>query len=293
LSASEPSRRPVSEAYLESIDARVRRLEAEDKTWIKRLTNDAGVVALLLGLILTIASLWDTFVARPRADRIQAIARFNAAVNSMAKQQETIVRLQTEENPALFAAVSAAITPQILNDLSTSRAILRELKDEDVGIPQLVVLTQEAANWGDLTLAGEFIARALKQTDVTPYLRSEALRNSGRVLAMKGQVDDARKAYDAALLALGGDWKLEGFRAYVLMDRALMEYSLGDCKAFSEQTSKLEELVRAPTITLSQRLQLAATLGSYVVLQQGHCSPPTGLANLLSGGQTSAATSAP
>src|SRR5262245_54646410 len=45
--------------------------EAGQKSALKKITENAGAVALFLGLVLTAASLYEVFVTRPRADRIE------------------------------------------------------------------------------------------------------------------------------------------------------------------------------------------------------------------------------
>src|SRR5581483_2716720 len=120
---------------LSSLDHRLRKLEdGEKKTPFKRLLENAGACALLLGLVLTLFSLYDVLVAKPEADRISRISSFNEAVNAAAKKRQDLIRteLDTAADPGLKIAMQMAATPQILNDAATARAILRDLKDGEV-----------------------------------------------------------------------------------------------------------------------------------------------------------------
>jgi hypothetical protein len=144
---------------LKSQETRIAQLEAgAKKTIFKRLTESASASALLLGLILTFVSLREAFVTKPEADRIGRLSNFNQAVNSASQKRREQIRSQMQtQDPNLQSAMNSAIQPEILNDISTARAILRDLSDRDVGISQLNVLTYEALTAGDIESAKTFI----------------------------------------------------------------------------------------------------------------------------------------
>src|SRR5688572_4601690 len=53
---------------LKSQDERIRRIEAgNQKSALKSLSENAGLVGLLLGLVLSVIALYDAFVTKPRA----------------------------------------------------------------------------------------------------------------------------------------------------------------------------------------------------------------------------------
>ncbi len=190
---------------VKSQEARIARLEDEGKkTPLKRMTTSASTSALILGLILTFVSLYDAFVTKPEADRIARISEFNQAVNAAAKTRQEILQLQMQgTDPKLQLAMASMATPQILNDLSTARAMLRDLRNDDVGIPQLIILISEAFTTGDMEAAREFVGRAVSKTDVTPYLRSEAKRYEGKFFFFSGNAAQGRQSFQEALAALG------------------------------------------------------------------------------------------
>ena len=217
---------------LKSQEARIAQLEiGAKKTIFKRLTESASVSALLLGLILTFVSLREAFVTKPEADRISRLSNFNQAVNSAAQKRQEQIRLQIQNpDPQLQLAMASATTNQILNDISTARAILRDLSDRDVGVSQLTVLISESFTAGDIESAGTFVTRAVNLTGLTPFERSEALRFEGRYFFVKGDFAKVRQSYIAALSALGNSSSFAAARAYDLADLIPMEYSYGDCE---------------------------------------------------------------
>src|SRR5216684_3026066 len=112
---------PLLLLLVAGLQARVEKLESEgNKTLLKAITTSASTSALLLGLVLTFASLHDVFVAKPEADRISRVSQFNQAVNSAAKTRQELVQLQmqTTDHKLQLAAAQMA-TPRVLNDIST------------------------------------------------------------------------------------------------------------------------------------------------------------------------------
>jgi hypothetical protein len=231
---------------LESLHKRVAHLERPDTSFMKRLTENAGAIALFLGLVLTLASLYDIVFAKPAADRVEAIGKFNQAVNSAAQVRQEMLEMQLQtRDPVLQMTVAAMATPRALNNISTARSLLPDLDDSDIGIPQLIVLISESFTTGDLVSAGEFIDRAVKQTDATPYLRSEALRYQGRFLFLKG------------------------------------EAVFGDCNSVEQSIERLVTLLNAPGVTSDARRQIGTTLHGQLQQTQGQrCAMPNAAAKL-------------
>ena len=80
-------------------------------------------------------------------------------------------RSDRRPHPAIQVQTTSAAVPQIMNAISTARAILPDLNDADVGIPQLIVLISESFQMGD-PAAQESIRRAVSKTDAPPYMRA-------------------------------------------------------------------------------------------------------------------------
>jgi len=271
-------------AMLRSHEARIAKLEAADQTTtLKRLTTSATTSALIFGLILTIASLWDVFVSKPEADRIARISQFNQAVNSAAKtRQELAQALNQSADPNYQLAVQSAATPRILTDVSTARAMLRDLTDADVGIPQLIVLISESFTTGDMVAAKDFVGRAVGKTDATPYLRSEAKRYEGKLNFATGSPGAGRQSYQEALNLLGTTPGAEGQVAYDRGDLALAEFFAGSCDNATADFTSFVAAVHAPGVGLQVRRQLAATASNQLGQMQGSkCPLPPNLSALL------------
>jgi hypothetical protein len=268
---------------VKGLDARLEKLEAEDKkTLLKMVTTSASTSALLLGLVLTFASLYDVFIAKPEADRISRISQFNQAVNSAAKTRQELVQLQmqTSDNQLKLAAAQIA-TPRVLNDISTARVILKDLKDEDVGVPQLIVLTSEAFTAGDWESAKLFVERAVAKTDVSPFLRSEAKRYEARYFYASGQLAQGRRSYESALSTIGESQASAAARAYILADFSLAERTFGDCPNAIAVLQRFATAVNVPGVFADARAQLVETVRAQInQWPQGTCPLPDNLAAL-------------
>jgi hypothetical protein len=251
---------------LKSQEKRIAQLETgAKKTIFKRLTESASASALFLGLILTFTSLRESFVTKPEADRISRLSNFNQAVNSAAQKRREQIRLQIENpDPKLQLAMASATTTEILNDISTARAILRDLNDKDIGISQLTVLTNEAFTAGDIESAKTFMTRAVNLTDLTPFERSEALRLEGRYFFVIRDVVKVRQSYIAALSALGDSPSVAAARAYDLADLIPMEYALGDCENAGADLSSFAKMIKAPQVPSQVKAQLVLSLKAAV-----------------------------
>lgn len=268
---------------LKSLEARIAALEDGEKSPVRRIAQNASLSALFLGLVLSVISLYDVLVTKPEADRIERISKFNQAVNSAARTRQEMLRMQMETaDPSLRIAMSAAATPQILNDISTARAILRNLDDEDVEIPQLIVLMTESFMSNDMASAGDFVARAVSKENVPPSLRSEAMRYQGKYFFAVGNPVAGRLAYQQSLDLLGQAPQASAARAYVLEDWTMFEFAVGDCAIANNNLATFAASLGSPHIPPSARAEMAASLKAQLVaLQNQHCQTPPDIDQIL------------
>lgn len=244
----------------------------------KAFTDNAGAVALLLGVILSALSLYDILVRRPEADRIAAITQFNQAVNSAAKTRQELIQANNSTDQAQRLAITAMATPRILNDIATARALLPTLNPADVGVPQLLILINEALTAGDFGSAEAFVARALNNKTLSPYMRSEALRYKGKFLFVSGDPASARASYREAISSLGTGLALSAARAYAIADLIAMQLAVGSCHDIAGDMEELAQTLQSPGVSVEVRSQIAATVRLYVS-QYGteDCALPTGV----------------
>jgi hypothetical protein len=269
---------------LRSQEARLTALEAPPKKSIlKSLSENASLTALFLGLVLSFGSLRDTFIVKPETDRISRVSQFNSAVNAAAKARQELLQTQAQTpNQGLQLALMSAATPQILNDVSTAKAILRYLDNSDVGVPQLLILTYEAFTAGDIEGAREFVERAVSKTDVSPYQQSEAKRYQGRYYFATGNPVAGRNAFETAIRVLGDVPLTAAARAYVMMDFVVVEFGFGDCKIATVELNKFADLLTSPAIPIQSRNQLGRGLKDQLLqLGWGHCPSPDGFDKLV------------
>ncbi len=269
---------------LKSQDDRIKKLEAGDRgSFAKMMTASASTSALFLGLVLTAISIYDAVVTKPEADRIVRISNFNQAVNSAAKTRQDMTQLQMQtSDPKLQLAIGNWATPQILNDISTARAILPYLRDEDVGISQLIILASESATAGDLVSVREFVVRAVGKTDASSYMHSEAKRYEGKYYFLTGDATSGRQSFEEALRTLGTTTNTAAVRANDLADLTLSEFTSGDCSQAAADLAALGEALHAPGVLPLARSQVVATVKDQLGQLRGqHCPNPPDIGAIL------------
>lgn len=269
---------------IKSQEARIAKLEdSNQKTLFKKMTASASASALVLGLVLSLISLYDIFVTKPEANRISKLSQFNQTVNSAAKTRQEILQSQVQGvDPKLQLATVTMATPRILNDLSTARAMLLNLDDDDVDIPQLIILISEAFTTGDLAVAKEFVSRAVGKTGATPYLRSEAKRYEGKFLFLSGDPAGGRRSFQEALSVLGDSPATASQRAYALGELVVVEFAFGDCESAAADLKSFATALRMPAVFPQARSQiLAATREQLDPLQGQRCPMTPSLDTLL------------
>jgi len=248
------------------LQRRVQKLEEEEKkTLLKRVVASASTSALLLGLVLTFASLYDVFIAKPAADRIARINQFNQAVGSAAKIRQELEQFQLQaKEPRLQLIAAAYATPRILNDISTAKAMLSGLSDDEIDMPQLIVLISEALMVGDMESAKVLVGRAVAKPNATSYFKSEARRYEGKFHFAVGDLGQARRSFDLAISALGSNPAAAAAKAYVLSDAATMELAFGNCKVAIEKLERVVAALSAPEIMNDHKMQMKSALATFI-----------------------------
>lgn len=270
---------------IQGLDTRLKALEdTGKKSALKKLTENAGAVALVLGLILTFASLYDVFVRKPEADRISSLSQFNQAVNSAVKTRQELIQQSQSGDPGTRLALLSMATPRILNDVSTAKAMLPTLNDADVGIPQLLTLVSESMTAGDLVSTASFVERAVRKTDATPFMQSEAQRYQGKYFYAMGQLAEGRQAYERALALIGNAPAAAGALAYTLGDMLTMDYSYGSCSRVEADVQRLATVLGMQTVSGEMRAQLTAGVVSTIQQFRGKTCPPPANLGLLQAG---------
>ena len=224
--------------------------------------------------MLTFISLFDAFVTKPEADRISRLTQFNQAVNSAAKTRQEVIQAQIQmTDPALQLAIASGSTPRILNDISTAKALMRDLNNRDVGIPQLIVLITEAFTAGDLESARSFVDRAVNKADVSALMHSEALRYQGKLWFSTGNPVQGRQSLQAAVATLGDAPGAAMQRAFVQADLVMMDFASRYCDAAAEDLKAFQGIVRLPQVSVQAASQLATTVRAQFAQLQGQGCP--------------------
>ncbi len=245
-------------------EARIKQIEdkIEDKTIFGSVQKKASFIALMIGIVLSGFSLFDVFWSKPREALFRDMAEFNKTVNAVASLRQNAAQLQFQtSNPQMIEAMNSMVMPQILANIQYATALLPRLED-NVGIPQLIVLIYEAMNIYDWQSARVLVDRAVAIKTAVPTMQSEAHRYRARLLFMTGQADEGRKAFEDALNIMGKEdaFGINGPRAYVVKDWVLSEFMVGECGLTTERVNQFLKLLNHPQVMGQMRLGMASSL---------------------------------
>lgn len=227
-----------------------------------KFQKHASFLALIVGIVLSVISLFDIFWSKPREALLHDIEEFNRSVNAVANLRQNMIQMQFEkDNPKMLFAMNSMVTPQVLANIQYATALLPRL-GEHAGIPQLLVLISEAMNIFDWESARILVDRAVAAKDPVPSLQSEARRFKARLMFSTGKVQEGRKAYEDALYVLRHEtaFGINGPRASIVADWVISEFSMGDCSVANERIRQFIKLVQHPQIMPPARAGLISTL---------------------------------
>lgn len=268
---------------LNAFDARLKQLEEpEEKTLLSKIQKNASFAALIIGILLSLISLFDIFWNKPQEALFRDTEEFNKSVNAVANLRQNMIQVRYQSNnPQMVLEMTSMVMPQVLANIQYATALLPRL-GEHVGIPQLIVLISESMNIYDWKSASILVDRAVAAKDVPPSLQSEALRFKAKLMFSTGKAQEGRKAFEDAIKVLGNEsaYGINGSRAYIVADWVIFEFSDGDCNVGYEQIGQFIELVKDPKILPQGRTGLISLLKdqlNQLQLRDKRCSVPSEL----------------
>ncbi len=271
---------------LNAFDARLKKLEnPQERTRSEKIQKNASFLALIVGIVLSLVSLFDVFWIKPRDALFRDIEEFNKAVNSVANLRQSMIQVQFQSNnPQMVIAMNSMVTPQVLAHIQYATALLPRL-GEHAGIPQLIVLISEAMNIYDWKSAEILVDRAVAAKDAVPSLQAEAIRYKARLMFFTGKIQEGRKAYEDAVNVLRDEsaFGINGSRAYIVSDWIIAEFAMGDCSIGNERIRQFIEFVQHPQVPQPARSGLIFSLKSQLGQLQagsGRCPFPSDLLSL-------------
>lgn len=280
---SKPERSQQRTRPLQRLRERANRL-GDSGLWTKfrTLSENSGAVGLMLSLVLACLTLYDLLVSKPAAERIVAITQFNQAVSAAAKIRQDLAHQMQSVDPSVRVTVQSMATPRILSEVATAKAVMTNLSDEDIGMPQLAILIFESMTAGDPEGMKGLVDHAMRKRDLTPFMAAEARRYQGKYFFVAGQPEDARESYLAADEILGTDISVSVARAYNLVDLISTEYALGYCDQLEGNIDAFVALVNAQGVAAENRAQLASSLANQFGQFSGQkCPTPRNLPKLV------------
>ncbi|WP_448145486.1 hypothetical protein [Pseudomonas silesiensis] len=258
-----------------AFDARLKLLEKPKETnFLEKFQKRGSFLALIIGIVLSLVSLFNVFWSQPKEAAFRDMAEFNKSVNAVSNLRQNMIQLNYQStNDEMKMAMNSMVTPQVLANIQYATALMPEV-GKAVGVPQLIVLISEAINVYDWENAEKLVNEAVSRKSI-PTLQSEALRYKGRLMFLRGRVNEGRSAFEQALNVIRGEpgWGINGMRAYLVADWAVAEVSLGDCNSSEARVHQFVEFVTQPQIPPPTRAALIATLKSQM-RQQNRCAIP-------------------
>jgi len=265
-------------SILNAFDARLKLLEAPKETSLfEKLQRRGSFLALIIGIVLSAVSVFNVFWSQPKEAAFRDMAEFNKSVNAVSNLRQNMIQLSYQSNnDEMKIALNSMVTPQVLANIQYATSLLPEVGDS-AGIPQLIVLISEAINVYDWENAEKLVNEAVSRKSL-PSLQSEALRYKGRLMFLRGRVDEGRNAYEQALDALGTEpgWGINGMRAYLVSDWAVAEVAFGDCNFSAAHVQQFIGFVTQPQVPTPTKAGLVAALRSQLS-QQTRCATPEAL----------------
>lgn len=255
---------PLLVTTLSSFDARLKHLEQpRPKTVFDRIQKNASFLALLIGIVLSLISLFDIFWNKPRESLRRDIDAFNESVTAVAQLRQQLIQSSLQSNnPELTMAITGMVMPQILAHIQSATQTLPRIA-EYAAIPQLIVLITEAVNIYDWRSAEILVERAVADKKAVPTLQSEAQRYKGRLMFLTNRPQPGRMAFREALRVLEAEsaFGINGTRAFIVGDWMIYEYMLGECAEGDAQVAVLRNLLQQQDIPLPVRAGLIGSVG--------------------------------
>lgn len=254
--------RPSLEFRMHAIKLRMDRLEHPEHGKFERLQKKISFLALLIGILLSVISLFDIFWSKPHNEMFRDMEEFNKSVNAVSNLRQNMIQIQYQSNnPQMLMAMNSMVAPQVLANIQYATALLPRLGDQ-AGIPQLLVLISEALNIYDWKSAATLVERAVAIKDAVPSMQSEARRYKARLMFSTGKIQEGRAAYQDSINVLRGEsgFGINGTRAYIIADWAISEFAMGDCNFGSERIGQFIQLLQDPEILPLSRSGLVSTL---------------------------------
>jgi hypothetical protein len=273
----------LTQIALNSFEARLKLLEhPKSKSSLELVQKNASLLALVVGIILSLISLFDIFWEKPKEELIRNIGEFNKAVNSITSLRQSMIQLHFQSNNSeMKFALNSMVAPQVQANIQYATALLPKLGDH-VGIPQLIVLINEAMNIYDWKSADILVERAIVAKNSVPSLQSEAFRYKARLMFSTGKLQEGRRAFEDSLNAIRNEsaFGIFGNRAYIVSDWILSEFAFGDCVVGTERIRQFVEYIGHPQVMPLLRSGLVSTLKTNLAQVVGgnqRCSIPSEL----------------
>ena len=84
---------------LNAFDARLKQLEEpEEKTLLSKIQKNASFAALIIGILLSLISLFDIFWNKPQESLFRDTEEFNKSVNAVANLRQNMIQVWYQSN---------------------------------------------------------------------------------------------------------------------------------------------------------------------------------------------------
>lgn len=279
---ADESKRPI-DIVLNNFDKRLKRIERLKRdTFLEKVQKNAAFLALLIGIILSLFSLFDALWTRPREQLDRDISEFNKTANTVAALRQSIAEASgPTKDPQAAATIGQMVMPQILSNIYYAYSLLGRIGDH-AGIAPLLVLADEAVNIHDWDNANSMLNMATAKKNQPPFLICEAYRHKAKLLYLSGHPAEGSAAFADSLKAMEGDnaWGADSERALVSMEWMISGLMVNNCPEADNVAGKMMTYMANPQIQDTQRKAMIESMKTSLALIRTSCPLPNAIQGL-------------
>lgn len=229
-----------------SLEERVAKLEVQlendKKSFVRRFSVWAGLIALAISIVTGSYNIFDQFYFKPEREKEEALQLLRSIVSRLSDVNWRLVELQLKGNAELIRFVGMVANGEKVSILSKADDIVSAYP-HDVGFSEYIVLAQEHLNWGNFERALAYANAAHRAAEGSVF-RMEASRYKARALFAPGpqqNIGEARQIFSSLAedIKAHAGYRAPGMLGNVYEDWIIAEMYFGECARARELYAKL------------------------------------------------------
>ena len=236
------------------------RVEAKEKSVFKRISEWAGLIALIVAIAGGGFAVYDKLFVNPKKDREVALSQLQDILGDLTKTNAELVRLSRQLPPDQFALI-ASLQNGVKLSLARRAAAIIEQHSDEIDAATMLVISYEFQQFEKLDVSRRLAQMALHAAD-SDLLRAEAKRYIADAIILQGgraNIAQARATYEEGLVLAR---KMPGLQGISVIGNIYRDWILGESLGDNcEQARKLFEAMRvelaAPKSLVAMRTSAA------------------------------------